>query len=783
METREILSRMTLDEKVALTIGENSWMTRSAEKYGIPALFMCDGPSGLRKQEQVEETDMLGINDSRKATCFPTAVTGASSWDPELMEEVGKAIGEEARDQRVGLVLGPGLNIKRDPRCGRNFEYYSEDPLLAGKIAAGTVHGIQSMGVSACVKHFACNSQEYDRFVSDSILDERTMREIYLRAFETAVKEASPGTIMTSYPKVNGVHASNSTFLIEQVLRNEWGFDGVVVTDWGGMDDRVEGMRAGNDLTMPGGSDYMHNDVVRAVKEGRLPEEAVDRCAGRILDLMRKEAEVLKEEYHADYEAHHAIAVKAAEQGTVLLKNDGGLLPFSREKKTAVIGWMAKDMRIQGSGSSHVNAVKTVQPTDLMGDCAYAQGCFEDGSVTEELLAEVRRTASEADQVIVFAGLPNRYESEGFDRDDLLMPEGHIRMIETAADANPNTAVVLICGAPVECPWADKVKAVLYPGLPGEGGAEAVVRLVFGDAVPSGKLAETWPYRYEDCVTSSYYGTRDAEYREGVYVGYRWYDTAGIDVRWSFGHGLSYTSFAYSDLKADGREVSVTVTNTGSRTGKEAVQFYVGPERNRGYRPVRELRHFSKIELTPGESKTVSFKLEDRDFSVFDGGWKIIDGTYRVWAGGSDRDLPLSCTVDVKGEEMSRTVPEGSWYLDPSGAPSREEWETMLGHRVVPARKHVRGQFTMEDSVEDMRGSSFVMRILYKVMENELAKRYGGEKDCSDPVFRMMMESTARGPLRSMQINGGLRDGILQGMVDMANGHPFKGIIRMIRGQ
>ncbi len=780
MEIKEILNSMTLDEKVALTIGENSWMTRSAEKYGIPALFMCDGPSGLRKQEQVEQTDMLGINDSRPATCFPAAVTGASTWDPEVMEDIGKAIGEEARDQRVGLVLGPGLNIKRDPRCGRNFEYYSEDPLLAGKIAAGTVTGIQSMGVSACVKHFACNSQEYDRFVSDSILDERTMREIYLRAFEIAVKEASPGTLMTSYPKVNGVHASNSTFLIEEVLRKEWGFEGVVVTDWGGMDDRVEGMRAGNDLTMPGGSDYMHKDVVRAVREGRLPEEAVDSCAARILELMRKEAEVLREEYHADYDAHHAAALRAAEQDTVLLKNDGGLLPFSREKKTAVIGWMAKDMRIQGSGSSHVNAMKKIQPLDFMDGCIYAQGCNEDGSTDEWLLEEGRKAACSAEQAVVFAGLPERYESEGFDRDDLKMPEGHIRMIEAAVQGNPDTAVVLICGAPVECPWADDVKAVLYPGLPGQGGAEAVVRLLFGDAVPCGKLAETWPYRYEDCVTSSCYGSRDAEYREGIYVGYRRYDAAGMEVRWPFGHGLSYTFFRYSGFKAEGRKISVTVTNTGDRAGKETVQIYVGPDGDRGYRPIRELRHFVKIGLEAGESKTVSFELDDRDFSVYDGGWKVIGGTYRIWAGGSSRDLPLSCTIDVDGEPMPETV-TGSWYLDPKGVPSRDEWETMLGHKATAAAPHRRGQFTMEDSVMDMKDSSFAMKILYKVMENEVSKRFGEKKDYSDPVFRMMMESTARGPLRSMQINGGLRDGILQGMLEMANGHPFRGIARMIK--
>ena len=777
MEAKEILKSMTLDEKVALTIGVDFWQT---QKVGdVPALFMCDGPTGLRKQDP-EGGDMLGINRAQKATCFPTAVTLAGTWDPETTEEIGRVLGEEARDQKVGMVLGPGLNVKRDPRCGRNFEYYSEDPLLAGRLAGGVSRGIESLGVASCLKHFACNSQETDRFTSDGIIDDRTLREIYLRAFEIAVKEADPSAVMSSYPMINGVHASTNAFLLDTVLRGEWGFHGMVVTDWGGMADRIEGLRAGNDLTMPGGSNYMHSAIVKAVKDEVLPEEAVDRCAGRILELMIKEAEVLKEDFTADYEAHHRAAMRAVEEGTVLLKNDGNLLPLGRDRKIAVVGWMAKDIRYQGAGSSHVNAINLRQPLDLLKACAYAQGCNEDGSVTEELLDEVRRTASGADAVVVFAGLPPRYESEGFDRDDLKMPEGHVRMIGAAAEANPDTAVVLLCGAPVECPWADKVKTILYPGLPGESGAEAVVRILFGDAEPSGRLAETWPFLYEDAATSACYGATDAEYREGVYVGYRYYDRAGKEVRWPFGHGLSYTSFEYSDLRVDGNEVSLKVANTGDRSGRETVQLYAGPADAGGYRPLRELKAFRKISLQPGETAEVRFTLSGEDFRVWDGGWKTAGGRYAVSVGRSSRDLPLAAEMEVKGEEISFGMPEGSWYLDPSRPQKREDWIAMLGHDVVkvPARK---GSYTRENTVAEMRKDSLIMKIMYRAIESTIAKGFGGKPDYDNPDFRMMMNASAGSPLRSMQANGGMSDALAEGLLEMANGHPLKGIVRMIR--
>ncbi len=777
MTANEILKSMTLDEKVAMTIGVNFWQTKKTGD--VPALFMCDGPSGLRKQN-VENGDMLGVNDSQKATCFPAAVTLAGSWDPALAQEIGKAIGEEARDQKVGMVLGPGLNIKRDPRCGRNFEYFSEDPLLAGKMAAGLSRGIESNGVASTLKHFACNSQETDRFISDGILDERTLREIYLRAFEIAVKEADPSAVMSSYPKVNGVHSSDNAFLLDTVLRKEWGFNGMVVTDWGGMSDRIEGLKAGNDLTMPGGSNYMHGEIIKAVKDGRVPEEAVDRCAGRIIELMIKEAEVLREEYKADYEAHHRLAVRAAEEGAVLLRNSGGMLPLSRDSKVAVIGWMAKDIRYQGAGSSHVNAIDLKQPLDLMEGCSYAQGCNEDGSVTEELLDEVRRTASGADAVVVFAGLPPRYESEGFDRDDLRMPEGHLRMIEAAAEANENTAVVLLCGAPVECPWADSVKAVLYPGLPGESGAEAIVNILYGDAAPSGKLAETWPLRYEDAVTSGYYGTTDAEYREGIYVGYRYYDKAEKEVRWPFGHGLTYTTFSYSDIRVSGYEVTFRLTNTGSRSGTETVQLYAGPEDQNGYMAEKELKAFCRVSLEPGASEEVRFVLSPDDFRVFDGDWKVPAGRYVIYAGSGSRDLPLRAVMDVEGEEVSFPLPQDSWYRHPQGEISRDEWITMLGHdvRKVPARK---GSYTKENTVNEMRKDSLFMKIMYKAVEATVAKGFGGKADYNDPDFRMLMNSSAGSPLRSMQVSGGLSDSLVNGMLDLANGHFLRGIIKMMR--
>ena len=775
MDTEKILQQMTLEDKIALCSGENFWETKKYEKYGIPSLFMCDGPHGLRKQENA--ADMLGVNKSRKATCFPAEVTTAGSWDPELLAEIGAAIGEEAREQGVGLVLGPGANLKRNPLCGRNFEYFSEDPYLAGKLAAGFIRGMEAQGISTSLKHFAANSQELSRFTSDSVLDERTLRELYLTAFEIAVKEGNPSTVMCAYPKLNGVHCSDNKALLTDILRAEWGFGGMVVTDWGAMNDRIEGFRAGCDLNMPGGSDYMEKEVLQAVKDGTLPESCVDDSARRVLKLVLRAAETLKEKAACDYEAHHALAKRAAIEGAVLLKNEGGILPLQQDAKIAVIGAMAKELRYQGAGSSHINPTGLSQPLDFLPDAIYAPGCDDRGDTTDALLDEARAAAEQAEVAVVFAGLPDRYESEGFDRDNMKMPEGHLLMIEAVVSANPNTVVVLLCGSTVECPWADRVKAVLYMGLPGQAGGEAIAELLYGRANPSGKLSESWPYTYEDVPSSEIYGkTTDALYQEGVYVGYRYYDKAGVPVRWPFGYGLSYTTFAYSDLTVEGDSVSVTVKNTGSLAGAEVVQLYMHAPQDGLHRPLRELKGLRKVFLQPGESQTVTFPLTDRSFAVWQDGWKVPSGTYTVCIGD------LTASVQKSGETLPIPAWQGgSWYERCTGKPNHADWEAMLGrHYEPPVLK--KGSFTMDNTVMEMKDHSLIMKIMFKAVEATIAKGFGGKKDYENPEFRMLMNSSAGSPLRSMMISGGMKGGVLPGMLEMANGHFFRGIRKMITG-
>ena len=770
-----ILSQMSLEDKIAFCEGANFWETKAFEKYGIPAMFVCDGPNGLRKQDVTGGTDMLGVNNSRSATCFPAAVTTAGSWDTELLQEVGTAIAEEAKDQGVGIVLGPGSNIKRNPLCGRNFEYFSEDPYLSGKLAAGFIRGIESQGVGTSLKHFAANSQEESRFTSDSIMDERTLQELYLSGFETAVKEGKPATVMCSYNKINGTHASDHKQLLTDILRTDWGFDGMVVTDWGAMNDRVEGFRAGCDLNMPGGSDFMAKECKQAVAEGTLSESNIDASVRRILKQVFRAMATAKET--CDYDAHHIVARKAAEQGAVLLKNEDANLPLCCDAKVAVIGAMAQDMRYQGAGSSHVNPRKLDQPMEFLPDAVYVPGCDDRGDTTDALLAQAREVAKNADVAIVFAGLPSRYESEGFDRENMKMPDGHNRMIQTVAEANPNTVVVLLCGSAVECPWADQVKSILYMGLPGEAGGEAIANLLYGRVNPSGKLAESWPYTYEDVPSAETFGkTKDALYLEGIYAGYRYYDKAGVPVRWPFGFGLSYTGFDYSDLVIENKTVKVTVTNTGNRPGREVVQLYVVSPQDGIHRPVRELKRFQKVLLQPGESKTMSFQLDDRSFAIWQAGWKVPSGTYTIQIADLSEEIPIS------GENVEIPLwQNGSWYETCKGKPSREGWEMMLGRKYnSPVLK--KGSFTMDNTVMDLKDHSLVMKVMFKATEMVIAKGTGGKVDYENPEFRMMINAAAGGPLRSMQISGGIKGGIFPGLLEMANGHFFKGIWRMITG-
>ena len=777
MDIENIISQMTLEDKIALCEGASFWESRAYEKYGIPAIFVCDGPSGLRKQDLQGKLDMLGINESIPATCFPAAVTTAGSWDPELTKAVGNAIGEEALHQNVDIVLGPGCNLKRNPLCGRNFEYFSEDPYLSGKMAAGFIRGVEGKGVGTSLKHFAANSQELNRFTSNSLLDERTLRELYLTAFEIAVKEAKPATVMCSYPKVNGIHASDHKGLLTDTLRTEWGFDGIVVTDWGAMNDRIEGFKAGCDWNMPGGSDYMFKDVAQAVKDSKLSETDVDASVRRILKTIFHAVENHKADYVCDYDTHHTIARQAAEAGAVLLKNEDSILPLKEATSVAIIGHMAQNLRYQGAGSSHINPTRLSQPVDCFPGAVFVPGCDEQGNTTQSILAEAVKAAKQAEVAVVFAGLPGRYESEGFDREDMTMPEGHIHMIEAVAQANSNTVVVLLCGCAVECPWADKVKAILYMGLPGQAGGEAAANLLYGRVNPSGKLAESWPYRYTDVPSSDIFGRmQDALYIEGIYVGYRYYEKAGIPIRWPFGFGLSYTTFSYSDLTVQERTVSVTVANTGGIPGAEVVQLYISAPQDGIHRPIRELKGFQKVFLQPGESQTVTMELDDRSFAVWQDGWKVPGGMYRIQV------ADLSAQLEIIGEEV--TAPGwqiGSWYETCQGKPNQKEWEVMMATPYTPLVLK-KGSFTMDNTVMEMKDYSLVMRIMYKAVETVVAKSFGGKKDYTNPEFRMMINASVGGPLRGMQISGGIKGGVMPGLLEMANGHFFRGIVKMIKG-
>ena len=778
MNIPEIVAKMTLEDKISLCTGADFWHSKAMEQYGIPAFMMSDGPHGLRCQSG--EADMIGINDSQPATCFPTAVTAGAAWDVELYAAEGAAIGEEALSYGVDVVLGPGCNIKRNPLCGRNFEYISEDPYLAGKLAASFIRGLQGTGVSTSLKHFAANNQEYKRQNGDSQVDQRALREIYLAPFETAVKEGRPDTVMCSYNKINGVHASDNRWLLTDVLRDEWGFDGMVVTDWGALRDRIEGFKAGCDLNMPGGSKFMEKAAREAVKNGTLDEADIDASVARILTLAFRAAERKKGgPFNAG--AHHELARKVAEEGAVLLKNEGGFLPV-KGSDMALIGYMAKEFRYQGAGSSHINPTRYASLADALPSVPYIPCGDKDGGVTGAELSAAAQAAKGAKVAVVVAGLPDSYESEGFDRPGMAMPEGHIRMIEAAAAANPNTVVVLLGGSPMELPWCDKVKAILYMGLPGQAGGETCANLLTGKAVPSGKLTESWPLSCDGVISKDTFGQKNTEYRESVYVGYRYYDKAKKAVRFPFGHGLSYTEFAYSDLEVMDNTVSVTVTNIGTHPGAEVAQLYIAPPKGGLHRPEQELKGFSRVELAPGEGKRVSFPLDSRSFAVWDGSWKTPGGTYEIRVGASSRDIRLTGSLEVPGEAIP--APDwqaGSWYETMAGAPSREEWERAMGHSVPIVPELKKGQFTLDSTCMEMKGSSLVMKLQYKVTERIVAKGFGGKKDYSDPAFKMMMTCATDCPMRATVISAGgsMTEGVAQGLVEMANGHFIRGLRAM----
>jgi beta-glucosidase len=662
LQYETIIRSMSLEEKARMMSGKNTWETVDFPSYGIPSMVMSDGPHGLRRQAGAG--DHLGLNASLPATCFPTAATVANSWDVQLGEEIGKALGEEAVTMGVNVVLGPGLNIKRSPLCGRNFEYFSEDPYHAGKMAAAYVRGIQSLGIAACPKHFAANSQELRRMASDSVIDERTLREIYLTGFEIAVKEGKPKAIMSSYNEVNGIYANENSHLLQEILVDEWGFDGYVVSDWGGSNDHALGVKNGSHLEMPGTGDSGIVDIVRAVRNGVLDESVLDQRLDELLKVVfaTHPATERAKGTHYDVEGNHALARKAAEESAVLLKNDGDILPLKKGTRVLIVGDFADTPRYQGAGSSLVNTSKTPEG---IREClkendyglvitGYEQGYVRNRKPKKALADQAAAAAKQADVVLIFAGLDEISESEGLDRTHMRMPQAQNELIEAVCAANSNVVVVMSAGSSVEMPWFDSVKGILHGYLGGQAGASAVLRVLTGAVCPSGKLNETYPLHYEDTPAYAYYPGRErsSEYREALYVGYRYYDTVKKKVRFPFGYGLSYTTFAYDNLNITPDGITVDIRNTGAVDGAEIVQMYVAKASDTVFRPAKELKGFQKVWLKAGEQKTVGIAFDDRTFRFFDtrtDTWEIERGEYEILIGADAGDIRLSGTITQAG--------------------------------------------------------------------------------------------------------------------------------------
>ncbi len=798
---KEVIAEMTLEDKIKLCSGAGFWESECMEQYGIPSFFMSDGPHGLRTQKN--ESDHLGINKSEKSTCFPTASASASSWNPALLYEMGKAIGEEALAHGVDVVLGPGVCMKRNPLCGRNFEYFSEDPYLAGVMGTNWIRGVQETGVGTSLKHYAANNQEQERMRGDSMVDERALREIYLSAFETAVREGRPDTVMCSYNKINGTFSSDNKKLLTDILRDEWGFEGLVVTDWGAMNDRIKAFQAGCDLEMPNSCGMFDAEVKQAVEEGRLAEEDIDACAERIIRLARKAQETRRKipgGYTFDAEAHHELAKKIAAESAVLLKNDGELLPLQKTAKIALCGAMAETVRYQGAGSSHINPTKLSNLRAAMeaagGTVAYYPAYEPGGEKNEKELKRAVEGAKEADAAVLVVGLPDAYESEGYDRKNMAMPESHCELVTEIAKVNPNIIVVLMGGSPVELPWLADAKAVLNMYLGGQAVGEAGADLLYGAVNPGGKLAETWPVSYKDCSSSETFGVnpRQVEYAESIYVGYRYYEKAGIPVRFAFGHGLSYTQFALSELTVKSGEhpagadfvwnpseedaeltVSCRVKNTGDRAGAEVVQIYTADLTPDSFKAKKELKGFGKVYLEPGEEKEVTVALNRRAFAHYDvntGAWEVLMGRYQIQAGTSSADICLTQDIRVQGTvDTLRYEKIPAWYLHPSGKPAHSDFEKLYGREIKPFAPEKPGEYTLLNTMNDMKENPVVQQIM-EGMKGGILQSCGGDEN--SPEFLFTISIVFDTPLvRLVQQGGGATPlALMQAAVGAANNDP-----------
>ncbi|WP_058306240.1 glycoside hydrolase family 3 C-terminal domain-containing protein [Gracilibacillus massiliensis] len=724
MKHKSIIKQMTLEEKASLMSGKNFWNTKAVERLGIPSIMLTDGPHGLRKQGG--KADHLGLNKSLPATCYPTAATLANSWDKSLAYEVGQDIGKEARSEKVSVLLGPGLNIKRNPLCGRNFEYFSEDPYLTGELASGMVQGIQSNGISACPKHYAVNSQEHMRMTIDEIVDERSLREIYLTGFEKVVKESNPYTIMSSYNKVNGEYANENQHLANEILYDEWGFDGVIVTDWGGNNDRVAGLKAHNQLEMPSTNGITDKEIVDAIHAGTLDESILDEAVDQLLALINKVRLDDKESVQVDYEEHHKRSVNAARQSMVLLKNEKNILPLKAGAEVAVIGDFAKIPRYQGAGSSLINPYKLSNPLDHLQDSSlnivgYAQGFKRMGGKSSKLLKEATSLAESAETVIVFIGLDESKEAEGVDREDLKLPQNQLELVESLVKVNKNVVVVLAGGGALELPFADDVQGILHTYLSGQGVGEAVVDLLIGKHNPSGKLNETFPIDYMDVPSSAYYPGDQAtsEHKEGLFIGYRYFDTANLPVRYPFGYGLSYTTFEYNNIDINGLTVSFDLTNTGELAGAEIAQLYIEKADSRIFRSKKELKGFDKVYLEPGETKRVTLELTKRDFSYYNPekkDWEIESGNYKIQIGSSLQEVHLEEMIELEG--VSPSVFLKNEFPNYASANVKDipdsEFEKILGRKLPPKEWNRHKDLGMNDTINQAQYKNWIGKTLYK---------------------------------------------------------------------
>jgi len=792
---KDIIKDMSLQQKASLMTGKNFWETRDIEEEGIPSIFLSDGPHGLRKQ--AGSADQLGLNESIPAVCFPTSATMANTWNVELGEEVGKRLGSEAVEQKVSVLLGPGINMKRNPLCGRNFEYFSEDPILAGRMGASYIRGIQSNGIASCVKHFACNNQEERRIVADSVVDERTLREIYLTAFEIAVKEGKTKALMSSYNLVNGTYANENQHLLKDILRKEWGYKGVVVTDWGGDNDRVEGIKAGNELEMPGCKDTS-KDIVEAVKAGKLKEKDLDECVDRLLDLIFKTVSKKKEKDNIyDYAKDHTFAKICAEESTVLLKNENNILPIVGKKKVGVIGEYAENPRYQGAGSSIVNSIKVdthlekfrKSSLDIIG---YEPGFKRYGQKSKRLINRAKKLAAKSDVLLVYLGLDEVSEAEGIDRSNMKLPQNQIDLLKELAEVNNNIVVVLSCGSVINLEWDKYTKGLIHAYLAGEAGAEAIVEIIEGKVVPSGKLAETYPVKYEDVASSDNFPShkKTVEYREGPYIGYRYFQKANIPVKYPFGYGLSYTEFKYSNIKVTDEKVSFTIENVGDYDGKEIAQLYVSKKNSRIIRPLRELKGFKKVFVEKGKKVNVSINFDEYTFRYFDrklNKWCVEDGEYNIEIGKSSEDIVLSKTIVREGTVPSYNDAEElpNYYKGTVRNVSDDEFKNLIGREIPKSNldfiKKNRIEVTYNTTIDELKyAKGWTGRLVSHSINFAIkALRFFGKRASANTLQMGMLHQPVRGISRMS--DGMICWGSLEGIIMMFNGHFHKGLHKFFK--